>query len=131
MSLKDDELFRRQLETADNPYEEVRKVIAKARELTAQYDYKILQSEAITNVIHNTQPDMQYLFDIEDEFEARYIREMFCYIDDREVCDSVYDSYYESKAKNNLIYIYNNIQEPERKARVRVLTRMLWYKLKI
>lgn len=130
MSLKDDACFRRQLETADNPYAEIMQVVSKARELSALYDNRILHSEAITSVIHGTQPEIQYLLDIESEFESRYIREVFCYIDDKELCDAVYDSFYASKEKNNLIYVYNSIAEPDRKARIRVLTRMLWYKLK-
>lgn len=130
MSLKDDEGFRRYLETADNPYDEVMQVASKARELSALYNNKILHSEAITSIIHGTQPDIQCLFDIESEFESRYIREVFCYIDDKELCDAVYDSFYASKEKNNLIYVYNSISEPDRRVRIRVLTRMLWYKLK-
>lgn len=130
MSLKDDEKFRRYLETAANPYEKINRVMSKARELSAQYNNKILHSEAITNVIHGTQPDIQYLLDVENEFESGYIREVFCYIDDKELCDAVYDSFYASKEKNNLIYVYNSIEEPDRQARIRVLTRMLWYKLK-
>lgn len=130
MSLKGDECFRRQLETADNPYEEVMNVVSKARELSTQYNNKILHSEAITNVIHGTLPDIQYLSDLESEFESRYIRDVFCYIDDKELCDAVYDSFDASKKKNNLIYVYNSISEPNRRARIRVLTRMLWYKLK-
>lgn len=130
MSLRDDEGFRRYLETADNPYNEVMQVASKARELSALYNNKILHSEAITSIIHGTQPDIQCLFDIDSEFESRYIREIFCYIDDKELCDAVYDSFYASKEKNNLIYVYNSISEPDRRARIRVLTRMLWYKLK-
>lgn len=130
MSLKGDECFRRQLETSENPYEKVMNVVSKARDLSAQYNNKILHSEAITNIIHGTLPDIQYLSDLESEFESRYIRDVFCYIDDKELCDAVYDSFYASKKKNNLIYVYNSISEPNRRARIRVLTRMLWYKLK-
>lgn len=130
MSLKDDEKFRRYLETSDNLYGEVMQVVSKARKLSAQYSNRILHSEAITSVIHGTQPDIQHLLDIESEFESRYIRDVFCYIDDKELCNAVYDSFYASREKNNLIYVYNSITEPNRKARIRVLTRMLWYKLK-
>ena len=56
MSLKEDEFFRRHLETVNNPYEEITRVISKARELSDKYNNKILHSEAITSVIHGTQP---------------------------------------------------------------------------
>ena len=45
------------------------------------------------------------------------------------VKNAVYDSFYASKAKNNLVYMYNDITDSPRKSRVRVLTRMLWYSL--
>ncbi len=129
MSFKDDETFRRQLESTTNIYTELRKIAASAREMSARYNNKILHSEAITHVIQETKPDIQYIESYQNEYEANYIRETFCYIDDKEVCNAVYDSFYESKKKKNLIFLYNSIEEPERQARVRVLTRMLWYKL--
>ena len=129
MSFKDDEQFRRQLEFAPNQYAEIKNIITSARTLSNRYDNKILHSEAITRVIHGTKPDPQYIESIKDEYEAYQIRELFCYIEDKEICNAVYDSFYESKKKKNLIFIYNNIDIPDKQARVRVLTKMLWYKL--
>lgn len=129
MSLKDDAKFRRQLETAPNIYEKIKDVIISARKMSKKYDNKILHSEAITHVIYGTAPDIFYIRQHQNEYEANYIKETFCYIDDKEVCNAVYDSFYESKRKKNLIFLYNSIEEPERQSRVRVLTRMLWYTL--
>ena len=72
-------------------------------------------------------PDNKYRY--ADEYEATIIKEMFCYIDDIEVKNAVYDSFYLSKSHNNLIYEYNDITDLPRQARVRVLTRMLWHKV--
>lgn len=130
MSIKDDEEFRRKLEKASNIYAEVRNIANSARILSAEYDNKILHSEAITHVIHGTEPDRQYIENYRDEYEAHQIREMFCYIDDKEICNAVYDSFYASKSRKNLIFIYNGIDSPDKQTRVRILTRMLWYKLK-
>ncbi len=129
MSLKDDIEFRKKLESSKNIYADIRNVVTSARELSLKYDNKILHSEAITHVIHGTEPDLHVYVDCGDEYEAHQIKELFCYIDNKEICDAVYDSFYASKSKNNLIFLYNNINEPNKQARVRVLTRMLWYKL--
>lgn len=67
--------------------------------------------------------------DVIDEYESKYIKEMFMYIDDKEIKDAVYDSFYDSKKNCNLIYVYNEITDENQKSRVRILTRMLWSNL--
>lgn len=129
MSIRSDFEYRQQLEHSDNPYQAVRKLAAQARELADEYDNNIFHSQAITHVLHGTKPSMKDQY--RDEREAWGIRDFFCNIEDREVRDAVYDSYYDSKEKGNLIYVYNDITEECRRARVRILTRMLWQKLKL
>lgn len=127
MGFDKDAGFRRYLEKSGNIYDIVQKVQREARELASQYNDKILHSEAITHIMRGTVPEHRCYFS--DEYEAKEIREMFCYIDDVEVQNAVYDSFYESKKRNNLYYIYNGITDAGRRARVRVLTRMLWHQL--
>ena len=129
MSLKDDMDFRKQLERSPNVYAEVCRVMNAARALADLCDNKILHSEALTHIVRGTEPNCPYIADYRDEYEAYHIRDMFCYIDDKDICDAVYDSFYESKRAKNLVYVYNHINDSGRRARVRVLTRMLWYKL--
>lgn len=121
--------FRKQLEHSTSIYADVMKVAGAARRLANKYDNLILHSEAITHVVNNTIPDVSLLVKDCDDFDAKLIKEMFCYIDDADICNAVYDSFYESKSRRNLIYIYNSITDPSTQARVRVLTRMLWYKI--
>lgn len=129
MAFKDDEIFRKRLESSPNKYQFLREVMNSARKLSADYNNKILHSEAITHIVQGTKPDIQYIERYQDEYESRYMKETFCYIDDKQICDAVYDSFYESKKQKNLIFLYNNIEDLDRQARVRVITRMLWYKL--
>lgn len=129
MSFKDDSEFRRRLESSPNIYLEIRNAAASARKAAAEYDNKILHSEAITYVIHGTKPNFSYIEDFRDEYTANQIKELFCCIEDKEVCNAVYDSFYESKKNKNLIFIYNSVSEPGKQTRIRVLTRMLWYRL--
>lgn len=127
MSLKDDYQFRKFLETQPNPYRLVLDVARGAKQLAMEYDDIILHSEAITHNLHGTKPVLKQM--AKWESEATEIRDMFCSIEDTEICEAVYDSFYASKEAQNLKYVYNNITDMYRQARVRILTKMLWYSL--
>lgn len=130
MSLDLDTAYRKQLEHCDNIYVEVKHVMNAARQLATECDNRILHSQAISSVIRGDSIEpMSHIHEVQDEYEARYIRDVFCYIADKELCDAIYDSFYDSKKHKHLIYVYNSINDEPRKARVRVLTRMLWYAL--
>lgn len=125
MSLKNDAEFRQRLESADNRYAVIGQLARDARAMSAQYNYKLLFSTAITHVVHGTDPtDDQYSADLYEDYQ---IRELFCTVDDIDVRNAVYDSYFESKKQHHLIYIYNNVCDSGRQARIRILTRQLWY----
>lgn len=127
MSLKDDYNFRKFLEVQDNKYGLILGVARQAKELSEDYDDLILHSEAITHTIHGTKPRLKDI--TRWESEAFEIKDMFCSIEDVSVCNAVYDSFYASKEEGNLLYVYNNIENPFIQARVRILTRILWDKL--
>lgn len=129
MSFGNDEEFRRYLESSENVYADVSRIAREARSLANDMNNKLLHSDAITCAVHGTSPECEMWRDAEDEYEATVIRDMFCSIEDKAVCDAVYDSYYDSKDARHLIYVYNKIKDKPRQARVRILTRMLWYKL--
>lgn len=130
MSLEKDSKFRQHLEHCDNIYVEVRNVMKSARRLSENYNNQLLHSNAISHVVRGDELETHpSLTDSKNEYEARHIRNLFCTIDDKEVCNAVYDSFYDSKSANHLIYVYNNVEDEPRKARVRVLTRMLWHTL--
>lgn len=127
MSLKDDYNFRKFLEVQDNKYGLILGVARQAKELSEDYDDLILHSEAITHTIHDTKPRLKDI--TRWESEAFEIKDMFCSIEDVSVCNAVYDSFYASKEAGNLLYVYNNIENPYVQGRVRILTRILWDKL--
>ena len=127
MSLQDDYNFRKFLETQPNKYSLVLDVAKEARGLAEDYDDLILHSEAITHSLQGTKPKLKHI--AKWESEASEIRDIFCSIEDRLVCEAVYDSFYASKEAHNLIFIYNNIRDPYKQARVRILTKMLWHSL--
>lgn len=57
---------------------------------------------------------------------ALYIEDRLCYIEDAAVRNAVRDSISESQSIYHLIYTYNNIQDENKKARVRILCNMIW-----
>lgn len=129
MSLLEDKDFRMQLESANNIYLSIQNIVHDARNILKDSDYKMLHSEALTCAIHGIKPDKSKYINVDDAYECNYIKNMFCNIEDKEVCDAVYDSYYDSKSAKHLIYVYNNINDEPRRSRVRILTNMLWYEL--
>ena len=92
-----------------------------------EYEDQILHSEAITHALHGTKPKLKHI--VKWESEAAEIRDIFCSIEDKDICDAVYDSFYASREAHNLVYRYNGIRDEYKKARVRILTKMLWYSL--
>lgn len=129
MPLENDYVFRKSLETSTDIYTTISNLASKARNLADETDNEILHSEAITCILHDTKPKKTKWSKGDDEYEAIMIRDLFCMIEDKEICDAVYDSYYDSKDANHLIYVYNQISDKSKQARVRILTRMLWYQL--
>lgn len=136
MSLCNDYKYRKNMESSTTVYEDLIILMNSARSLATDCGERILHSSAITHIVNGTKPSGKDRWVCADEYEARAIRDLFCNISDKEVCDAVYDSFYENKRINsrscggkNLIFVYNHITDPNKQARVRILTRMLWYKL--
>ena len=121
--------FYKKLSNSSSIYSDVMSISNQARELSKRSGESILHSEAISMVLKGDTSKIVFDDDVIDEYESKYIKEMFMYIDDKEIKDAVYDSFYDSKKNRNLIYVYNEITDENRKSRVRILTRMLWFNL--
>ena len=63
----------------------------------------------------------------EDMSQEQYLNEILCYVDDEEICEAVRETYECSNKLRHLIYVYNSIYDDDRKARVRILSNMVWY----
>jgi hypothetical protein len=124
MSLKDDYNFRKFLETQPNKYQLVLDVARDAREMADDYEDLILHSEAITHSLHGTRPKLKTI--CRWESEASEIRDMFCSIEDKDVCDAVYDSFYASRERHHIVFVYGSVKDAPRQSRIRILTRMLY-----
>ena len=128
MSLHEDLEFRQKLDHSTSIYELVRNVAENARKLSEDTNNAILHSEALSYICRELEIDMSQFRKISD-YEERYIREQFCYIDDPAVKDSVRESFKRSKESGKLTFVYLNVSSKSKKARIRVLSRMLYYTL--
>lgn len=113
-----------------NVFEATMMVASLARSLANKYDNRILHSEALTWILTGERPNI-----IDDDGNIKqkcaslsYLDDILFEVDDDEVCKCVRCSIAESNRSQNLVYMYNNITDEPRKARVRVLCRMIWYK---
>lgn len=134
MWIKDTKYFEQLVDNCCNGsiYDAINHVATQARKhmKECREDNKyVLDSKALTWAVTGEKPT---LLDNDSIIHNRYIEkidymyDMFCCIEDKEICSAVEDSYYSSLKLNHLIYVYNSILDEPRKARVRVLTRMVW-----
>lgn len=111
-----------------NKYKAVIYISKLARHRRKLVNYVITESEAITWVISGVKPDNLYnriknnLKLKNDDVLPPYDR--LVYIDDKDVVECVKISVKHSK-NNHLVYIYNEIKDKHRQARVRILTNMI------
>lgn len=137
MSLDKDSKLAQYVHRCDSPYSVVMNVASMAREKCDEYGGLISESEALTWVIQNEEPEIvkqlggkiptkSYINGKKHRTKYDFIQDFLCEIDDLEIRDAVKCSYITSLKKKNLVYKYNDIVAPSKQARVRVLTRMLW-----
>ena len=115
-----------------NRYQAVQYIQKQSRKLLEYTDNRITDSEAITWVLTGEKPDYESrktFNEITAKYEDAYVDEILCYIDDKQVCESIRLSISKSKKSKNLVYRYTKGLDETQKSRVRVVTRMIWYKL--
>lgn len=128
MSLGEDFNFRQKLNNSTSIYELVNEVASKARKLAEDTDNVILHSESLSYICRELDIDMSQFKRLTD-YEERYLREQFCYIDDPAVKDSVRESFKRSKESGKLTFVYCDVASKSKRSRIRVITRMLYYTL--
>lgn len=124
----DKEHFRKLVDECGSPYAAVNHIAMEARRKLKEVDSQILDSKAITWALTGIPPKIHNrneAYYLRDEAQA-YLDDMLCYVDDEDVCESVRNSYKTSKRANHLIYVYKNDLDESRRARVRILTRIVW-----
>lgn len=113
-----------------SPFAAVNYIAQSARKKRQEVDNRILESEAITWAVTGIQPKLRKKIPkVADWYNLSLIDEVLSYVDDEQVAISVRESYNESAKVHHLIYCYHKGLDESRKARVRILTRMIWYNI--
>lgn len=128
MSLREDYDFLERMNSSGCVYDVVFSTAQKARKLSEDSYNAIPHKDSLTYIARGIKVDLEQFSNITD-YETKYINEQFCYIDDDSVKESVMESFRRSKQTRSLRFVYKNITSHPKMARVRVLTRMLYYSL--
>ena len=111
-----------QLNGTIGPFYATLEMAQNAREITKSLDNRITTSSALDFAARGLTPDPKDYPDHRLDRVKNYID----YITDIEIKSAVISSYEESLKHNNLIYIYNVVEDKPRQARVRILMNLLW-----
>lgn len=116
-------------ETLGNRFTAINYLSSLARKKAEDVNDVILHSHALNWILTGEVPyvvehPVTVLSEREQQIEAAY--DYLLYVEDREVATAAESSLHNSLEFNHLTYIYNNINDLTRQARVRVITRMLW-----
>lgn len=129
----DKEQLKKYIDLCDgNVFRATNLVANLARELANRYDNLILYSEAIHWVLTGEKPnilgeDNKVKYKFRSKKKLPHV-DILCNIDDPIIKSAVQSSFTKSKKLGHLTYVYNNISDEYEQARVRILSRMLWYK---
>ena len=129
--LKDNETFEQYVKLCGSRFAATTFLADQARQLAEKYKNVITHAEALHWILSGETPDNITKY---DEIIRRRNRQSqgaapgyLSNILDEEIRQSVLKSLSRSKKAGHLIYYYEGVFEPERKVRVRILTRKLWY----
>lgn len=108
-------------------YPSIAYIAAEARKLRNSLNYDITESQAVSWVLTGVQPEPHRIpmRDIRQAIDN--MRDILSGIDNEFICESVEDSINISHAEHHLVYQYTDGLAESDKARVRILTRAIWY----
>lgn len=123
---KDKYKFKELSEECGSPYAAVNLVSKMARNKLEETNYQILDSKAISWAITGEQPDLHTNKQVISADSISDLDDALANIEDKSVAQSVLDSYNASLEATHLIYCYLPELDECRRARVRIITRMIW-----
>ena len=115
MSMLDDLYL---LNDSDNHYAFVKQIAKSSRKLLEDYP-RLLDSQALSHTIHNTQPKSKY-----KELTPSLIDDVLSYVSDEDVIHCVIQSLKYSH-ESNIHYVYLDTMSEGQMSRVRVLVNMI------
>lgn len=128
--ITDIELFSKLSELFDSKYEATMYLAKKARNKQQELRYLITESEALTFALTDDIPKTVEKRIMIKSSSLREIEDILNYVEDKEVQNAARTSFRKSVEIDHLIYQYKKITNESKQARVRILTRIMFYKYK-
>lgn len=105
-----------------NPYQAMMQIAQDSRQMCLNMPHRIDMSEAMDFVAKGETPDPNKYID----HRMDHVEDYLCGVADKEVADAVRISYAKSLKYNNLVYVYNQVRDNHRRAKIRIILKMLW-----
>lgn len=116
-----------------NVYRAVYELGQAASKLVKKCNNKISNSEGISWLLNGNKPEYEHRRTYSDTKRAiieEYIDTNLELVDDKQICTCVRSSVWDSLNHRYLLYNYNGVEEESRRARIRILTKLIWYEIK-
>ena len=129
-----DSKFNTYVQALGSNYAAILYICGVARRRMKRVNNCISESEAISWIITGVEP--KYLHQKLEYAETRknldiiYANDRLLYIDDIDVRESTRETILVSKKEKHLIYKYKDVLDESRKARVRILSNLIWDEMK-
>lgn len=126
----DNYIFDQYVQALGSKFAAIVYVSKLARQRAKSVDNCILESEALSWVLTGIEPlavsKWRKGLLNRKRLRDRYAEDRLMYVEDNDVRDAVALTIQESQRSSHLIYLYNNVKDESRQARVRILSRMIW-----
>ena len=121
------------MQDEDNVFDAINSWVKDSEKIKAQTENRVSNAESLTSAVFGKLPSNTFkrkrVIDMENSYVERYIREEVAQIDDIQVRYSVLGSLSTSIKQKNLVFKYLDALTPAQRARVRVISKLVWYNL--
>lgn len=135
---RDKECFDKLSSKCESRFEAIQQLAKLSRQKMVQSNNVISESEALTWALTDEKPkDLKRRMKIKETlqnvyqpvrfYQEQYMEDLLSSVDDIDIRHSVRKSFDKSKEAGHLIYMYINELSDGNKARVRILTNLVWY----
>lgn len=116
-----------------NVYKAVYELGQAAAKRVKDCNNKISNAEGISWVLNGHKPDYEHrraYWDTKKAIIEEYIATNLELIYDKKICKCVRSSVWNSLNHRYLLYDYKGVDDESRRARIRILTKLIWYEIK-
>lgn len=135
---RDKKLFDQLSSKCGSSFAAIQQLAKSSRQKMIQSNNVISESEALTWALTSVQPEdlkkrmkiketLQNVYQPVRFYQEQYMEDLLASVDDIDIRHSVRESFVKSKEAGHLIYMYINELSDGNKARVRILTNLVWY----